>query len=336
MSMGFKKILVASLCFLVLFVRGQHPVIKLLDSSNQASIRGLSVVDDKIIWCSGNNGQVAKSTDGGKKFVWTTVVGYKKRDFRDIEAFDKNNAIIMAVAEPAVILKTSDGGVTWKKVFEDTTKGMFLDAMDFINDKDGVVIGDPINGKIFSAHTKDGGNSWTKELTTTAEQGEAFFGASGSNIKMTGEGKNAMYVTGGTKSKLYTNDFPNGITLPIVQGKEATGANSIAIAGDNAVIVGGDFSSDTATANNCVLVNLADGINFSIPQTPPNGYRSCVIFTDKNKLIACGTSGVDISNDGGMNWQLISKESYHVVQKAKHGSSIFLAGSKGKVGILKN
>ena len=334
--MGFKRILVVCLCFLALFVRGQHPVITLLDSSKQTSIRGLSVVDDKIIWCSGSNGLVAKSTDGGKKFVWTTVAGYEKRDFRDIEAFDKNNAIIMAVAEPAVILKTSDGGVTWKKVFEDTTKGMFLDAMDFINDKDGVVIGDPIDGKIFFAYTKDGGNSWTKKLTTTAEQGEAFFAASGSNIKMMGEGKGTMYVTGGTKSKLYSNDFPRGITLPIVQRKETTGANSIAVAGNNAVIVGGDFSSDTATANNCVLVNLADGINFSIPKTPPNGYRSCVIFIDKNKLIACGTSGVDISDDGGISWKLISKESYHVVQKAKHGSSIFLAGSKGKIGVFKH
>ena len=334
--MCYKRTLTTCLCLLVLLAKAQHPAITLLDSSRQTSIRGLSVVNDKIIWCSGSDGQVARSIDGGRTFAWTTVVGYEKRDFRDIEAFDRNDAIIMAIAEPAVMLKTVDGGVSWKKVFEDTTKGMFLDAMDFVDDREGVVVGDPIDGKIFLAHTKDGGNDWKAELTTAAGQGEAFFAASGSNIKMTGKDNGLVYVTGGTKSKFYSNDFPRGITLPMVQGKESTGANSIAVLGDNAVIVGGDFSNDTASANNCVLVNLADGINFNVPQTPPNGYRSCVVFIDRNRLIACGTSGVDISNDGGMNWQSISKDSYHVVRKARQGSLIFLAGSKGKIAVIRH
>src|SRR4029453_1654632 len=92
----------------------------------------------------------ARSTNGGKTFEWITVQGYEQRDFRDVEAFDANTALIMAVAEPAIILKTKDGGKTWKKVFEDTTKGMFLDAMDFAEDeKHGIVIGDPIKNYVF-------------------------------------------------------------------------------------------------------------------------------------------------------------------------------------------
>ena len=184
--MHCKILLPILLCFLVVCTKAQHnPVVSLLDSSTKTSIRGLSVVNDQIIWCSGTSGMVAKSIDGGKTFKWTAIIGYEKRDFRDIEAFDKNKAIIMAIDEPAVILKTVDGGITWKKVFEDSTKGMFLDAMDFVNDKEGVVVGDPIDGKIFFAYTADGGNTWRKELTTKAEKGEAFFAASGGNIKST-------------------------------------------------------------------------------------------------------------------------------------------------------
>ena len=80
-----------------------------------------------------------------------TVNGFEKSDFRDIEAFDGNTALIMAVGEPAYILKTNDGGENWKVVYENKTKGMFLDAMDFANNREGIVIGDPINGKIFIA-----------------------------------------------------------------------------------------------------------------------------------------------------------------------------------------
>jgi hypothetical protein len=333
--MYLKYLLLITLAFTAAFVNGQTTNITILDSAKQTGIRGLSVVDDNVVWCSGTRGQVAKSTDGGKTFTWTTVAGYEKRDFRDIEAFDSNIAIIMAVSEPAVLLKTYDGGITWKKVFEDTTKGMFLDAMDFIDDKDGVVVGDPINGEIFFANTTDSGNTWKRTYMAKAEKGEAFFAASGSNIKLIRQGQKEkteiMYVSGGLKSKLYSSKVANQMLLPIVQGKESAGANAIAVFGNKGIIVGGDFDNDTNSENNCVLFDMSKDIKFSHPQTTPHGYRSSVIYIDAKTLVACGTSGVDISYDGGLNWQLISKGSYHVVQKAKRGKSIYLAGSKGRI-----
>jgi len=101
-------------------------------------------------------------------------------------------------------------------------------------------------------------------------------------------------------------------------------------------VVGGDFSKDTVTENNCVLIKPKDGLHwgeliFTHPQTPPHGYRSCVIYITDNQLITCGTSGIDISKDGGDNWQLISGESFHVVQKAKKGNAVFLAGGRGRI-----
>ncbi|MFI5155563.1 MAG: oxidoreductase, partial [Chitinophagales bacterium] len=64
------------------------------------------------------------------------------------------------------------------------------------------------------------------------------------------------------------------------------------------------------------------------------GYRSAVAYLDANRLIACGTSGIDISEDGGKNWKLISREAYHVCKKAKKGNTIFLAGPMGKIAKL--
>jgi photosystem II stability/assembly factor-like uncharacterized protein len=310
--------------------------IQALTSAPKISIRGLSVVDDNIIWASGSSGTVARSTNGGKDFQWLKIKDYEKRDFRDIEAFDSNTAIIMAVAEPAVILKTKDGGQTWKEVFHDTTAGMFLDAMDFA-DGNGTVIGDPVNKKIFMAYTEDYGDTWKISSITnniSVADGEAFFASSGTNIKLS-NGKFPVFVSGGKKSALYFSSTSN-LVLPLLQGEESTGANSLALSPSKtlkAIVVGGDFAKDTATTGNCALITLMP-LTANQPKTPPHGYRSCVEYITENKLITCGTSGVDFSVDGGMNWQLISKESFHVCQKAKKGTSVFLAGSNGRIAKL--
>jgi len=209
LAMHLRAIQVFSAILLMLAVYSSHAqTIQILTSGTKTSIRGLSVVNDDILWASGSNGFVERSTDGGKTFNWITVKGYEQRDFRDIEAFDSNTAIIMAVAEPAIILKTTDAGGTWKKVFEDSTKGMFLDAMDFLGNV-GFVVGDPINGKLFRATTIDKGDTWErlKSQEVSLAAGEAMFAASGTNIKI---GFSASYdpfyyniiITGGKKQEL--------------------------------------------------------------------------------------------------------------------------------------
>jgi Photosynthesis system II assembly factor YCF48 len=318
----------------------QVPTIEILEQGRKTSIRGLSVVNNNVDWVSGSGGSVGKSLDGGKTWNWITVAGYEKSDFRDIEAFDDKTALIMGITQPAVILKTKDGGLSWRKVFEDTAKAAFFDAMNFVTHRQGFVVGDPIlNNSFYGLITKDGGETWQKDnegfKVDTLFAGEAFFASSGTNLAYIDNTK-MMAVTGGKKSRLITS-FSNPMEIPIIQGQTSTGANSIAVYKNKGIIVGGDFGKDTARFNNAVLVSFAkNNIQFSSPKLPPHGYRSCVIYIDENNLIACGTSGVDISKDGGISWENISKESFHVVQKAKgkNGDIIYLAGSKGRIAKL--
>lgn len=328
-----------------LSTRGQDhaahtPSIEILTSGMKTSFRGLSVVNDKIVWVSGNNGTVGRSLDGGKTWEWLPVKGYEQRDFRDIEAFDAKTAIIMAIAEPADLLKTTDGGRSWKLVYENTTPGMFLDAMEFWNKDSGIVLGDPINGKFFVARSFDGGDSWhaipDRELPK-ADSGEACFASSGTNVRSLNRGE-ACFISGGLHSRLFIRD--SAIDLPLLQGQQSTGANSIAIydnnklkGGQHLIIVGGDFTHDTSSKKNCVLTHDG-GKTWIFPLTPPHGYRSCVEYTGKEQILTCGTSGVDFSTDDGMNWQLISSEGFHVCRRAKKGSAVFLAGSKGRIARL--
>lgn len=314
--------------------------IQTLDSGHDGSLRGLSVVSDKVVWVSGGKGSVGRSIDGGKTWKWLPVPGYEKRDFRDIEAFDAATAVIMAVSEPAVILKTVDGGAHWKQVYENKTPGMFLDAMEFWNEQSGIVVGDPINGKFFIARSFDGGSTWQDipfDKLPAADSGEACFASSGTNIRSLTLGQ-ACFISGGARSRFFWKGAP--INLPLVQGRETTGANSIAVRDHDKrknsyyfVVVGGDFSADTATTHNCAITTDG-GKTWLPPKTPPQGYRSCVEFITPSKLITCGTSGVDISADGGFNWRPLTKEGFHVCRRAKNGKSVFLAGSRGRIARL--
>jgi hypothetical protein len=332
-------------CFLLIskIIAAQVPQIQLLDSSQKASYRGLSVVDNNIVWVSGSNGTVGRSIDGGRNWEWLKVKGYEKRDFRDIEAFDKNTAIILAVAEPGLILKTKNGGKTWYKVFEDTTKGVFIDAMDFAGNK-GYAIGDPINQHLYLLKTTDFGEHWRKikpaNTDPTFATNEAFFASSGTNI-YTGKKllKNKLlFVSGGSATRLFSMPALSALPMEtqIVMGG-SRGANSIAISPSEkyGMIVGGDFAADTiATANSSKIIFRKGYIEMNTPETIPHGYRSCVTYINENTLLACGTSGIDISKDGGKNWTLVSPLSFHVCATAKKGNAVYLAGSKGNIAKL--
>lgn len=313
-----------------------------LQSRPGISFRGLSVINDRFFWVSGSKGTVGRSTDGGKTITWMTVKGYEKRDFRDIEAFDAVTAVIMAVDSPGLILRTHDAGGTWQVVYRDDQKGIFLDAMDFRKNKSGIVIGDPIDGKTILVETFDGGQSWKAipaEFLPVPDTAEACFASSGTNIRrLAGDGY--AFITGGSKARFFLHhDYHNKwVDLPLMyQGGSTSGANSLASKGrrkiKHMVVVGGDFTRDTSRIGNAAI-SRDFGKTWTIPAEPPLGYRSSVTYIKGKKMIACGTSGVDVSEDGGQHWRNISKIGYHVCKVAKDGHTVYLAGGNGRMAKL--
>ena len=307
--------------------------VKVINKDSKASFRGLSVVNDKVVWVSGSSGTVGRSLDSGHTWKWMTVKGFEKTEFRDIEAFDETTAIIMAVGEPAYILKTNDGGDHWQVVFENKDKGMFLDAMEFWNEQSGIVIGDPIDGKFFIGRSFDGGNTWQgvpADKRPQADEGEACFASSGTNIRKLTKAE-AIFISGGKSAHVFIRN--QKIKLPMLQGKESTGANSIAVKDKkNWIVVGGDFMLKDSIAGN-IAVTHDGGRSWVNVQNPPTGYRSCVEYLRKKQWITCGLNGVDFTDDDGRNFTRISSEGFHVVRKAKQGKAVFLAGN-GKIGKL--
>lgn len=323
-------VILCSICF----TSTNAQSVKILTKGTKTGMRGLSVVDDKTIWVSGSGGQVGRSLDSGNTWKWFTVKGFEKMDFRDIEAFNETTAVIMGIDAPAYILRTTDGGENWQVVFKDTTKGMFLDAMEFWNEQSGIVIGDPLKGKFYVARTFDGGNTWQgipEQNKPVADSGEACFAASGTNIRKLNNAE-AIFITGGLTSNVHVRD--KKINLPLIQGLETTGANSIAVKNKKTwMVVGGDFNTKDSSLKNAAITFNA-GKTWDVPSIPPTGYRSCVEYIKKKQWITCGLNGVDISNDDGKTFTNISREGFHVVRKAKKGNAVYFAGSGGRIGKL--
>src|SRR6185437_8148682 len=102
------------------------------DSKTTASLRGIDNVGSGVAWASGTNGTVLRTEDGGR--LWQTCAvppGAEHLDFRGIQAFDKNTAIVMSSGKGDLsrLYKTTDGCQTWKLIFTNPDKEGFWDAL---------------------------------------------------------------------------------------------------------------------------------------------------------------------------------------------------------------
>src|SRR5438445_11450690 len=157
-----------------------------------ASLRGLSVVNENVVWASGTGGTVIRTIDGGKTWNVMTVPGAEKLDFRDIEAFDANTAYILSIGngESSRIYKTIDGGKTWKLQFKNTNEKAFFDAIACWEAKNCIAMSDPVDGHYLLISTPDGGSSWKPLVSNqipAAKDGEAAFAASGTCLIVNGK-----------------------------------------------------------------------------------------------------------------------------------------------------
>lgn len=312
----------------------------LLADSVKSSFRGLSVVNENLVWTSGRKGLVGQSKNGIDDWKWHRVKGFENSDFRSIYAFDKKNAVIATAGFPAAILFTTNAGKTWKTSFISKDSAMFFDGIDFWDSKHGLIFGDPINGRMYLSETFDGGKTWKEipfEQRPQLKNGEASFAASGTTIRVA-PGGHVWIATGGAVSRLWhSRDYGHYwevMDTPILQGKPSQGIFSFAFYDTlHGVIVGGDYLNDTLKTDNCFLTNDG-GKTWTKPKRTTHGYRSCVEYVNEKKLIAVGPNGEDSSEDGGKTWSFTSPEfSHNTIKVAGKVPKVFCCG--GHLGFVR-
>src|SRR5580693_7023809 len=165
---------------------------QILNSGTSADLRGIDNVGGGVAWASGTNGTVLRTEDGG--YVWqscTVPPDAEKLDFRGIQAFDANTAIVMSSGKGDLsrLYKTTDGCHSWKLIFTNPDEDGFLDAIKFAPGEKtrsfrvGIVYGDPVQGKFVQFRSYDFGATWSRvSETPDAREGEAMFAASNSTL----------------------------------------------------------------------------------------------------------------------------------------------------------
>lgn len=304
-----------------------------------ASFRGLSVVNEKIVWASGTGGTVIRTIDGGKTWNVITVPAAEKLDFRDIEAFDENTAYILSIGngESSRIYKTIDGGSTWKEQFRNKNEKAFFDAIACWDAKNCLAMSDPVDNKYVLIETKDG-ESWRPLDTTnmpSAKEGEAAFAASGTCLIAQGK-KNAFLVSGGSDARVFRSADRGKswqvAETPITKGTPSSGIFSIAMFdARNGMIIGGNYEKPAETNNNVAFTS--DGGETWKSGAGPTGFRSAVVYIDAKTILAVGTNGTDVSYDGKTWTSSGSVDLNAVATKGK--KAVWAVGQKGTVVRLK-
>lgn len=140
-----------------------------------AELYGISFIDAQHGWAvagwpdslSTGQGYVLSSNDGGVHWEASLFLsGYE--DYFDVHFFNHNEGIVVGGNEltlDPIIIKTTNGGITWFEIFIPDTNVYYLRAVDFV-DSLGWAVGR--FGTII--HTTDYGNTWvfqTNPATTT-------------------------------------------------------------------------------------------------------------------------------------------------------------------------
>ncbi len=318
--------------------------IEIVHQDINTSLRGLSVVNDSIIWTSGSNGYVGRSLDAGKTWEFKQIHPYDSAEFRDIEGFDVNTAVVMSSVNPACILKTTDGGKIWKEVFRNDDPAIFLDAIDFEANK-GICLGDPINNWFYLLTTNNKGDSW-KEIRNKknkAPDSTFAFAASGSTIQFLDK-RTIIFGTGGKTALIYKSENIGKswvpIETPMNSGKQSEGIFSIDFPTKHyGFIGGGDYLNPGDDNFNFYFgqFRFSNYIGWDTPFLNPSGYISCIkVLPNPSEIIMCGTGGVDVHYVFTDETKNISMEGFNVIGRTltNYGKTVFLAGNNGKIGKL--
>jgi photosystem II stability/assembly factor-like uncharacterized protein len=321
-----------ALCAPVAGVRWQQQSL-----GTDANLRGLCVVNPRVVWVSGTKGTFARTADSGKTWSVGAVPGAEKLDFRDVEAFGEETAYLLSAGPggDSRIYKTNDGGKTWALQFKSADPEAFLDAIAFWDERHGIALGDPVKGHFQLIVTENGGKNWKAlpgESLPPALPKEGAFAASGTCLVARGEG-DVWFCTGGAaKARVFhsTNrgkDWTASET-PIAAGVESAGIFSIAFRDrDHGIALGGDYRKPGETGATAAVTRDGGRTWTLVDKKLP--YRSCVARA-KERWIAVGTSGSDVSEDDGATWKPIDREDYNSVAFTASGEG-WAVGPKGRV-----
>ncbi len=330
----------------LIFTQAAQAQWQMQDAHTTADLRGIDSLGGGVAWASGTGGTVLRTEDAG--FVWQLCAvppGAEKLDFRGVQGFDNNTAIVMSSGpgEQSRLYRTTDGCQTWNLLFTNPDKNGFWDALRMNRQgSDGWLLGDPVNGQFTLFTTKNKGATWTRNdsATLAALANEGGFAASNSSL-MVDDHDRVSFATGGAKDARVYKAGQDGFrtqVVPLASASPGAGIFSLASTGTYFVAVGGDYTKPNEQHGTAAF-SLDGGQHWSAAATPPHGYRSSVAFDSGHKRwIAVGPNGTDVSTDDGRNWRALKPGAGDATDADQHWNALslpYVVGPHGRIATLR-
>jgi photosystem II stability/assembly factor-like uncharacterized protein len=334
------------LLFFAGYCMAQQADFKKFQLKTKAVIRTVAVLNDSTVWFAGSNGCYGYTEDNGKSWhVDSTRINAFKPEFRSMAVTNDHTIFMLNAGWPSYLLRSDDKGKNWNEVYSNQGKDVFFDSMKFRDEKNGIAVGDPVDGCFIIIITHDGGETWQQvdcAVLPKAEHDEASFSSSNTCVDVF---KDDIWIAtgGGSARVLHSPDVGKqwrAYATPIVSGETMTGIFSMDFYDQrHGFIAGGNYDkkninlkTKAATHNGGKKWNLvADG--------QPPGFGSCVQYQPGSKaktLIIAGLPGIYMSNDGGKHWIELKDESgnpvtdaYYTFQFSPTGNVVWFAGKNG-------
>jgi len=308
-----------------------------------ARLRGVSAVNERVVWASGEKGTVLRTADGGGTWTTLAVPDAAALDFRDVDAVSESTAYVLSIGKGTAsrIFKTTDAGAHWQKQFTNEDPDAFYDAMTFWDARRGLAISDSVNGSFVILTTRDGGATWTRVpagALPPALPNEGAFAGSGTNIAVAAGGR-AWIGTGAAARSRVLRTADAGATWVIAEtplnASGSAGIFSVAFRNPReGMTVGGDYRQERS-AENVAAFSSDGGVTWKAIRGL-GGFRSAVapVPGTPRSWVAVGPTGADLSPDNGQSWVPIQGEGYHAFAFAPRGHAGWGVGEGGRIAKL--
>jgi photosystem II stability/assembly factor-like uncharacterized protein len=285
-------------------------------TGTDAELRGLAVLDAKHAWAGGSGGTVVRTRDGERWEKLAPPAGGEELDFRDVESLGGDIVVLMSAGkgDAARIYRSMNGGATWTLSDTNPDKDGFYDALAFWDANNGLVMGDPVDGRFVVRATRDGGASWQVPdglSMPPALPNEGAFAASGTCLFALKGGQDAWFVTGGARVARVFHTRDRGRTWTVANtsapnGNASSGLFSVAfLDARRGFAAGGDYKQPDFKGVNGIRTEDGGATWTTAPLSAAGFYSAVVpIPGAKDVLSAVGLAGESVSRDAGRTWTM--------------------------------
>jgi hypothetical protein len=340
---------------------------QVVDSHTTADLKGIDAVTPGVAWASGANGVVLHTQDGRAWQTCALPADAAGLNFTSIQGFDSKTAVVMSSGKGALsrVFRTTDGCRSWTKVFDNPDASGSLESLHRATAVEMYLLGDPVDGKLRMYASHDAGSTWSIFRQPGLDVPKTEGGITAATASVTNVDWLMTFGTAGKDAAVYTFNVScttspcvltwAGKPTPVGQGSVTAGVASVAgrtytgapipgVTGDivtslttTLVAVGGDPAHPEANAAIAAL-STDSGNTWQLSGTQPGGYRSSVAFEPKRqRFIAVGPNGADVSADDGIAWLPLKPGAHENADAYQRWTSIslpYVVGNNGRIALV--